>query len=947
MKKILLIPILILAIAFSASAGTGKFRGKVFNKKNGESLIGAQIVVAGTTNGTVTDFDGNFSLDITEGEHTIIISYVSFEEEKLEISIANGEVKVLNIALEEKTTVLRAATVEARAIQRSEVALIAMKRRSANMIDGISAEQMSLLGDGNAASALTRVTGVSVQGGKYVFVRGLSERYTTITLNQAEIPGLDPQKNTVQMDIFPSNMIENIVIKKTFTPDLPGTSTGGYVDIKTKDFPERFTLQFSNTFEYNMQSSLNRNFISSTPGSLDWIGIDDGSRAIPYNVQQILDGNNTSDGNGPVTNGYIGLDPSAQGIKQANLIANSFSKEFEPTKHMSFLNHSHQFSIGNQHKLFGRTFGYNVGVSYSRNYSYYNNGMIATYETNTPSEKKYVTSENGTMSVKASALANFNYKLNSRNKIGLRYMTTQSGEDIAQYNYGRFPYESYETNIRERQLAFIERRFSAYQLNGKHVIPVLNKAQLTWQASYSRMTQDEPDLRFFTDIERSPGDWEIKSNERPVRYFREMYENNIDNRIDLSIPMKIWGKESKFKMGGFYTFKNRDLSEDKFDHGINKAALHNGIVSDYLDQVITQDRFSSSEFYYYYQIDTKNDLINSYFANQTVTGGYGMLDLSLNKKFRTIFGVRMEYTDMFAANKSDVESEKYREGTIQQLDFLPAANFIYALDDKSNLRAAISRTVARPMFKEIAPFGYFDYQMGMRFNGNPNLERTLINNMDLRYEWYFKPGEIVAVSAFYKHFTNPIERVLDSAAVNEEVLFQNAAQSTLYGIEIELRKSLKFIEVLKDFTLGTNVTLVKSTYQIPEEELKRIHATDPDRPTTRTMVGQSPYIINTYLSYDNKKHGITANVAFNMVGDKLILITTGGTPDIYEKARPSLNMNIGKRFGNNWNMQLSVDNILNAPYATYYNYQNVSGTYYFQNYTKGVVIGFNFSYLIK
>ena len=287
-----------------------------------------------------------------------------------------------------------------------------------------------------------------------------------------------------------------------------------------------------------------------------------------------------------------------------------------------------------------------------------------------------------------------------------------------------------------------------------------------------------------------------------------------------------------------------------------------------------------------------------------------------------------ESTNIFAANQVDefispgVENDKYREGSINQVDILPALNVIYSVNKNINIRAAASRTVARPMFKEIAPFGYYDYQMGMRFNGNPNLERAIVDNVDLRYEWYFKPGEILAVSGFYKHFQNPIEKVLDSAAVNDEIIFQNAANANLFGAEIEFRKRLGFIgDFFEDLTFGTNITLVKSIYKIPEEELSRIHVTDPDRPDTRTMVGQAPYIVNTYLSYNNKKRGITANLAFNIVGDKLTLVTTGGTPDVFEKARPALNFNVGKRIKKNWSIQLSVDNILNAPYATYYNYQ--------------------------
>jgi len=260
----------------------GFLRGKIIDEKTGEELIGATVLVTGTTNGTTTDFDGNYSLELEEGTYNITFSYISYQTQNYPaVKINADDVTLLNIQLGEAQVALDAVQVVGRASRKTEAALQVLQRRSSVVLDGISAQQISRLGDSDAAGALKRVTGVSVEGGKYIYVRGLSDRYSMTTLNGAEIPGLDPNRNTVQLDLFPSNILENMVIHKTFSPDLPASFTGGHVDIMTKDFPEKYTLQFSASYEYNPTSHFNPNYLTYEGGRYDWLGIDDGTRSIP------------------------------------------------------------------------------------------------------------------------------------------------------------------------------------------------------------------------------------------------------------------------------------------------------------------------------------------------------------------------------------------------------------------------------------------------------------------------------------------------------------------------------------------------------------------------------------------------------------------------------------------------------------------------------------------
>jgi len=349
MKKIGLVVISFIFLTASSFAQKGTLRGKIIDKGTGETLIGATIMVEGTTNGTISDFDGNYSLTLNPGTYKIRVSFVSYEKKLFEdINIKPGKVTILNVNLGKSETQIGEVVVTARARQRTENAMQIMQKKSARLMDGISFEKISKLGDSNAAQALKRVTGVSVEGGKYIYVRGLSDRYTKITLNESSIPALDPEKNTVQMDIFPSNIIENIAINKTFTPDMPGESTGGHVNIITKDFPSKFTLKFSTSFGYNPQANLNNKFLTYPGGKTDWLGYDDGTRAIPDLAREALDRMVEED---------LGIIDEIQFPNNITEITKSFKPVMSPREGYSFLDHGHKFSIGDQIKLFGKNMG--------------------------------------------------------------------------------------------------------------------------------------------------------------------------------------------------------------------------------------------------------------------------------------------------------------------------------------------------------------------------------------------------------------------------------------------------------------------------------------------------------------------------------------------------------------------------------------------------------------
>ena len=930
----------------AAPAASGIIRGKIIDASTGEGLIGANVFLTGTTVGTITDFDGNFTIeDVQAGTVSVTASYVSYETQVFEgIAVPPGEVVILNANLKLSTQSIQEVVVTARKREQTEAAVLVMKKKMPSVLDGISSQQISRLGDSDAASALKRVTGVSVEGGKYVYVRGLSDRYSNTTLNGAQIPGLDPEKNTVQMDLFPSNVIENLMVFKTFSPDLPGNSTGGLVNIVTKDFPEKFTMQFSGGLGFNPQSNLRNDFLTYQGGSKDALGMDDGTRAIPGEVKTL-----TESGQLP----YIyGGDDETLGT-----ISRGFSKAMDNQYGNSFLNQSYSFAVGNRMKLFGRDLGFNLSASYNREYDMYTGGLDERYSVtapDVPAPKRLVEDNMGTESALWSGLANVSYKINHNHMIGFTAMRNQSGVKSSRYNIG-LAADPDQEDIIEQKLGWLERSITSYQAKGKHVFAGLANGTIDWMGSYTLATQDEPDLRFFfMDYDSDPATGEytnyvVRLNNLPARFFREMDETNVDLKLNYTQPVKIGERSGKVKFGGSYVSKDRLSVENKFDIKRQGGIQFDGTASDFLKDENMVDGPGQYNIVYYTNSNL-TDAKNSYDGFEKVTGVYGMVDLPVTEQIRIVTGVRYEYTDIFVENHVDTieystKVDDYDNGGFSERDLLPSFNMVYSPLEEMNVRIGYGRTVARPVFRELAPYASYDYKAGLRKIGNPDLQKTTVDNVDLRWEWFIRPGEILSASAFYKYFTNPIELRDKEQAANPEIHYENIDNSRLYGLEFELRKRLDFVEALRNFSFGANITLVKSIVVEDSTRLASARLVDADWPEKRAMFGQSPYVVNTYLNYHNFERGWDVNLGFNVSGEKLILVNKAATPDVYEQSFPMLDFNVSKQFKNGFNIKVSADNLLNPYFEQTFDFGSSTG--YFSRYKIGRTFSIGLSYMLN
>ncbi|WP_038029287.1 TonB-dependent receptor [Thermonema rossianum] len=919
---------------------TGTLRGKVYDAESGETLIGATVFEPTTSIGTATDLDGNFELTLPAGVYTIEISYVSYQTKKIEgVEIKAGGVVTLNVPMAAEVTSLQEVVVTAKMEQNNESAILLQQKNASIVLDGVSAETFAKTGDRDAGAALRRITGVSVEGGRYVYVRGLGDRYSKATLNSAEIPSLDPSRNAVQFDMFPSNLLDNLVVYKTFSADLPGDFSGGLVNVKTKEFPEYFTLRVSSSYGYNTQATFNQNFLTYQGGKTDWLAFDDGTRAIPApaagDIPSVAFANN------------------AQVREQLTTISRSFNKNMAPITQAPFLNQRHSFSLGNQTDLKGRPLGYIIGLSYQTDNTYYENAQMGRYSFSGGALRELLYADNlryGEQNVLWGALANLSYKMSDNHKLSLNLMRNQSGTKSATYFAGRNPQNFDESVVFEsRVLNYMQRSLTNAQLKGEHYLPALAKARIEWHTAYTLSNQEQPDLRMFAnDYTENNGVREYSISPsvyaQPTRFYRDLNETNIDNKLNVSIPYKAWGNESKLKVGVSALMKDRSFRERRLTYRIQNISDFKGDI----DIFLADENLGIIEEGNGYTIKTviqdDSEKRNQYDAQQQVWAAYVMTDLQLSPKWKINAGLRIEKTYMTLESLDPSKGK----AELDNLDPLPAVNVIYSLRDNMNLRASYSRTLARPTFRELAPFASFDFIGDFVLTGNPNLRRTLIDNFDLRWEMFPRAGELISVSAFYKQFDGAIERALVPQAQNTEFTFRNVDNAFLVGTELEIRKALDFISpALRHFQAAVNASYIYSQVDIPEQEYALIKAVDPSQPSTRPFFAQSPYLVNAILNYNNEDKGFDASASLNVFGPRLMVVSAGATPNVYEQPRPVLNITLRQRLGANkqWAVTARGSNLLNPEYRMVNTYNGRE--YPYQSYRVGQTFTLGVSYTIE
>ncbi len=923
---------------------SGKITGMVVDSETGEAVIGCNVLIEGTTMGAAADINGTYLINnVPEGVYSLRFSSIGYAKTVVSgIELKSDEIIKIDVVLKIESIETEEVLVTAKLIENSEASLLVKRQRSASISDAISAEAISRSGGSNAADAMSKVTGASVVGGKYVYIRGLGDRYSNTQLNGTDLPSADPDKKSFNLDLFPSNLLDNLVTVKSFTPDKPGSFTGGLVDVTTKNYPERLSIDYSASGSYNSATG-NNDFLVYSGGSKDWLGYDDGSRSIPSAL---------ADPNISIPSPNEARRDREQAIKLDRL-TKSFNPEMAPSKSAAPVNSSYSFSAGDQISLFGSPLGFTTSLSYSRNYNFYDDGQLGRWQlSGSPNDVDGLNNYMFLNDVKASdevlwgSLVNLAYKPAGNHDINFRYLYTQSGESTSRYQSGEWSDQLGSDPVYEtRSLLYTERNLQTYQFGGEHFFEDLLGSTIDWTASFSNTKQDEPDLRFFSsdyvfDEAKDEYYYSINKNSynEPTRFFRNLTENNQNFNLNISVPFKQWSSlKSKFKFGGSISEINREFRERRFELR-RGTANYSGVPNDYFSSQSGIIDSTNGRYLFGNYIFDASTLRSNYDGLHNINAVYAMLELPIFNDLKFIGGARYETTKMEVTSQ-DTNSQK---ALLDDKDLLPAASVIYQLTDNMNIRASYGRTIARPSFRELAPFRSFEFLGDFIFSGNAGLERTLVDNFDIRWEWFTRPGELYAVSFFYKDFSNPIERAFNQTT--ELVSYQNVNRGYTYGAEFEIRKKLDVIsDLFSNFFVNMNFSLVKSQVDIPDDEYNiLIQPNDPNAEKNRPLFGQSPYIVNVELAYVDYESGTSAAILYNIFGERLSEVTLGVTPDVYEQPRGMLDFTLSQKIDYGFGVKFSAKNILNSKIEKTINFNDAD--YVFHSYTPGRNFSLGVSY---
>ncbi len=908
MNRILLI---LSALLFStaALAQSAKLNGTVVDGSTGETMPGAQILVEGTSLTTLTNFDGLYSLSLAPGTYTIVVKSFGFSNKAITgVVVRAGSETSLNITMElSKGESLDEVTITASAVRENVNALFIQQKSLSSVSDGISSETIRRTPDRNTGDVLKRVSGASIQDNKFAIVRGLSDRYNAAYLNGAPLPSTESDRKAFAFDVFPAALLDNLVIVKTASAELPGEFAGGVIQVNTKSFPGKAFHEFSFSTGYNSLTTF-KNRLDYQGSSTDWLGLDNGARALPK---------------GMPTSNEMFLMSSAERVQVASKFQNDWglqNKMFLPSVSM-------QYSGGGSKEL-GTTkrLGFIYALTYNQN-NQYNTTQRQSWQNEvgmpgTSLMESDLNDDNYIVNTLAGALANLTYSAGPNTTIGWKNLYSITSQDrVLMRNGTRQPIDAPNQVIRQSARWFTNNQIVSSQLNGSHYFESF-KGKFQWLGAYSGISRSVPNLRntlYYGDTDVADTAWRAGITSTSVgpdysgsRFYGLNLEGITSGQATFEMPVdfvKI-GLRNNLKLGAGAQYRDRSYTARQFGYVLaNFMSFDQSLLNQPIDGIFGNGNMNATTGFSMREGTKSSD---SYLANAMLGYGFVQFDTRIMEKTRINWGVRAENFEQNLYSKTDNNDTVQVEST--KLDFLPSVNFIYSINDAQNLRLSYSRTLNRPEFRELAPFAFYDFQTRYVVTGNPSLVRSTIDNFDARYEWYPGKGQVLSVTGFYKNFTNPIEQATREDVVTEYT-YVNVPKAVDYGLELEGRLLLSTLFGAADHAVWSKLT-VFANYALIRSRVTLNSATATD--SVRPLQGQSPYVINAGIQYQNEESGTTISAAFNQVGDRIFIVGSSQEPSVWEKGRAVLDLSFNQEVNKKLSLKLTARDLL-APDLIFYN----------------------------
>lgn len=877
-------------------------KGVVSDKTTHETLVGATVIIQGTTTGSTTDLDGNYTISsLSPGNYNLVVSYISYKTQLVErVTVEKGKMSEVNVALEGNSVALEGVVISAKSkTGGSEISMLSSMKMSNLVVSGISSQQIGRSQDRDASEVIRRVPGITIMDDRFVMVRGLSQRYNTVWLNNASTPSSESDVRAFSFDVIPSSMLENIMVFKSPAPDLPADFSGAAIKIFTKNDADKNSFSISYATSLRPGTTFNA-FSNYKMSKYDWLGFDDGSRALPADFPSHL--NEVTDKNERVR------------------LGRELDNVWSPTQSKAIPDQRFQLGV-NRRFLLGKI---SVGTinsftySYSQDVDHVYRADYQQYDTvkDVSDTNYYFNDIRSRTTAKIGALSNWSFIFGKNQKIEFRNLYNHVGYTQVINRSGRDNYGG--LTIRARELSFNSRNTYSGQLAGDFNFRN-NLTHFNWTAGYAYADRDQPDLkRLSSSLSEDPdnqyyGQYGVNFSfaatpELSGRVYQHLKEHIYTGNLNFDNAFAFGDFKPELKAGLYLEKKDRSFDSRSIGYAISNFSKFNwGLPYEPIDVMFADTNINTTTGL---KIDETTNKSDSYTASNNLVAAYLALKLPFTQKLELYTGVRIEKNSQQMHSYSSDNASEPVDINIDKTNFFPSANLSFKFNEKTLARVSYGLTINRPEFREIAPFAFYDFEMKKLVRGNASLVNASISNYDVRYEYYPTPSETFVLGAFYKSFKNPIETIEINSGSGKDYTFQNALGANNYGLELELRKSLEslgkkdnFLKYFKNFMLVANASLIKSEIKV---DTSKYYATEAKRP----MQGQSPYIVNLGIYYQDNDHGLMVSLLYNVIGKRIIVVGLD-MPDVYEMPRNVIDLTITKNIGKNVQLKGGIQDILN------------------------------------
>lgn len=854
--------------------GLGRIEGTIRDDEFGGPMADASVTLEELNRTLVTGESGAFFFDVPPGTYTVRVRGLGYQSRAFQIEVEAEEVSTLGgIRMREDTDSAMTMEVEGRMDRQGAAAQLVQRQQSATTRDAISAEQISKTGDSSASDAARRVVGVTMLEDRYAVIRGLQGRYNQVLLNGIPVMVLNPAYPAAELDLFPSSLLASMAVNKVPTATLPGDFAGGLLEIETGDFAEEFEMNLSVGTSVDTRTAF-QDFYRYRGSGTDFLGFDNGRRGLPDSFQgQVMDTDN-------------GLTRD-----QINERASELSNVWNPTSRLGMVGLSLGAGMSDTIELEnGSRMSYRLNLVY-KNAPKTRHDVVGGI-TSGDVAPFYQDKDSYTTEVTWGTLGAVRYDFDDDNEVSLVLASTVLSENNTSFINGL---NSENIIDKRRELTFSTQRALNVQLFGEHR-DVLNTSTINWAAAVAQGRNYAPDHRFATFTSSDASDTPVLSQQpgSSERYFQDMTQSEVTARFDWTFHLGEGFYRRNLAIGGLARSANRDYEARRFRYLRARGQDASNFTGD-LEDILAPGNLGTLVNF---TEATDREGRDSYLLDQFQLSTYLMSDIEVNDWFRFAAGARLESF----SQKMDMAGDKY-DGERTDLDILPSGSLIFRMNEKQAIRAAYGASVARPQGHEFAATILQDYQRRRQLQGNPDLERTYIHNVDLRYEFFPSSTEVFAATLFYKHFTNHIEDVIVSR--NGSLRSQNIPQAQDLGLELELQLDLERIhDRLRGLSLATNFSYVFSRVKLSDSS-ENLYTS-----AKRPMSDQSPYMANVLLSYEHARSGWQLNLVYNVLGRTLVDVGAVTIPDTYRETVHTLDVNARWAINDHWKLSISIDDLI-------------------------------------